>query len=1806
MISSIQHNMLMMNAGRHLNINTQKKAKTAEKLASGYRINRAADDAAGLSISEKMRHMIRGLRQGTENAMDGISWVQIGDGSLEEAHDMLHRMTELAIKASNETYTDTDRAMMQEEFAHLQKEIDRLTDNTTFNEQHIFQEHEWPYHQIEGATVWSPTQLHTVREGENDLVITYAINEDDPLETVSITVDAGVYTTKALVDEIDTALEEAGLLDKGFRFQYTKQETCNLNLEGGKIIDEVSGGLSYLLYDNFGGGDLGALIGTTVYLNDGSFIEVETGVNDELSFDVLDATGKLVKQIELTNKNGKALASGKYTKEMLMKILQTELDAQMATVPGIQADDAGDAGDAGDSGDADTAKKGVIVSEHGTGIKLSSPDYIITNFKGNMFEIDSDIRTGVFYDNVHHSKISVTPGVFTGGNVLPGSWPGCDQGDPERSVFHIKKGVNNLLVLNPNDQGEIVIDLTNIDGQGKNMDGSTIDEMAAALHNVLKDRGINVTAHKSWQDGEVRDETDPYGRKQYHLWYTGLVFTTQEDGPGTKVGINKAKSTAYDTLFTARTVVTGYEKAQFGGNDGTRDENAGMQGSALINSANSLLIEEGVNDTFSILISHNQKAADDTEDMWVTVKVAAGTYNDASTLATEIQNQLGAANYDSSVISVTGSGSKIAIDALQPDITRIRVKSADNQDDQGNVTGTNLGFRDIFQGKDYKEDYEAQYRNPKAEVTLDPTMADGTRHPHAAHMNADGTVTIDRGYSNLVVKIDGVERSVDLSDGGKTWTWASKEALAQYITEKLKPYETNIPCTTTKITPSGEDITNSVNKGTPTDGEWHSYPPDLTYKNVVGKTETTAGQGSSFAYKTNIGATVTFGLPINASAASPLKITDDNKKFSFTLNGSTTVNIDLKTELGKTSFTSASEFASALQTVINSKLGKQPDQYGGVKVSTDNNKLVLTAGLMNGNLQMSGQDDTKITMDTSKGTFVWDLHKYGTPASVTLSSSNTSKYVNTSFKTKGEPTITLTLTEPGKTAQTITVKLKKDYQYTGQTDLLNDLNSSSKLGKYGITASISGRSLTFSTDNGGDGYKLDVSLSDAAKEFLFGYPKDDNSGNYSMDGSTPYKMRTNQAVKTGFTLSSGDEQNFTIKVGSEVVTRKLAAKTYATEKDLEDEFNRVFGDKVKVSINSSHQLVFESVAKGSGHTLSLSYNADSAMKKIFGTTPIMGATASISDDGKLTLTRDGGTNDPNPQNGSIYVESHDDDERYRGGSFIFETSTTYSDPEYEDGYHSGQHSFMDGAALDLNAQGKIDITDGNNQMTFYFAEDYVATSYGRATIQTIDITLDAGSYTMDELRDALQAKIDEDTGGERKMNVTVDKSGVRIEAVKAGSKYRIFRDTDTRISPNGGYGYQDCRPSGTFFEKIMCTTHTGISQQTATNVDGKQNGSDVYAVGRQDVKNEEVRIQKDGNDQLSLEFNITQGQGSNETTVKSYKLEMVLDPGYYQGGALAAQIQKQLDKALKANGLPEGLIEAVVGIVDTKVEGANDANALAFRLSETVKLPDDLPNGADMKYGVEAIGGTAAFSVFYATDGDIARAYIKGGKDISKGVEIKEGQNVLSVDVDDEHYELELMPEVYSSKELIEHLNELMAEKNVPLTALEDDGNLKLMHTSYGKHKISHLSGAVKNQVFFADNGTWEKSEPMRLRVSSTSGDWIEVEKPWMDTSALGVNTLTVEKYKYAQKAIARLKEAVVKVSEVRTYFGTMQNRLEHAIHNNQNAEENTQAAESRIRDTDISKEVMENSIHNILEQAGVAMMAQIRQDSNLALQLLE
>jgi len=133
----VQHNLTAMNSNRMLGLTSSAQAKSTEKLSSGYKVNRAADDASGLAMSEKMRRQVRGLTQASANAQDGISMVQTAEGALNEVHDMLQRINELAVKGENGTLTSNDRSYINSEVRQLMSEIDRVASTTTFNEKQL-------------------------------------------------------------------------------------------------------------------------------------------------------------------------------------------------------------------------------------------------------------------------------------------------------------------------------------------------------------------------------------------------------------------------------------------------------------------------------------------------------------------------------------------------------------------------------------------------------------------------------------------------------------------------------------------------------------------------------------------------------------------------------------------------------------------------------------------------------------------------------------------------------------------------------------------------------------------------------------------------------------------------------------------------------------------------------------------------------------------------------------------------------------------------------------------------------------------------------------------------------------------------------------------------------------------------------------------------------------------------------------------------------------------------------------------------------------------------------------------------------------------------------------------------------------------------------------------------------------------------------------------------------------------------------------------------------------------------------------
>ena len=373
---------------------------------------------------------------------------------------------------------------------------------------------------------------------------------------------------------------------------------------------------------------------------------------------------------------------------------------------------------------------------------------------------------------------------------------------------------------------------------------------------------------------------------------------------------------------------------------------------------------------------------------------------------------------------------------------------------------------------------------------------------------------------------------------------------------------------------------------------------------------------------------------------------------------------------------------------------------------------------------------------------------------------------------------------------------------------------------------------------------------------------------------------------------------------------------------------------------------------------------------------------------------------------------------------------------------------------------------------------------------------------------------------------------------------------------------------------------------------GNQINDTVYAAGRNDIRNKKISIRKDINDTLSLDLVIN---GNRNT------FEMTLDPAKYSGETLVEEIQKKLDEQLVDNGFEAGYIKASVGGINSGVVGSNDANALVFSIAKTAKLY------TEGEYKIEGIKGSAALSVFYSTDGDLSVAYTTGMKELKDGIKITDDNNVLTFDYDKEKIELEIPSGEYTAKEMAVVINSLLEDTGKPLGAeLTNEGFLEIYATKLGKHRIDNVDGSAKSALFYDEEGQIGNNNDVRIQCSSDVDDYMNIIRKRVNTSALDINSICISKVKYATKALDKLGAALEKVSSVRSYLGAMQNRMEHTVANNNNKEENLSASESVIRDTDMAKEMVIFSKHNILEQVMQSMLSHANQSNQGVLALFQ
>ena len=222
-IMVVQHNLSAMNTNRQMGVVTSALQKSTEKLSSGYKINRAGDDAAGLSISEKMRSQIRGLNKASDNAQDGISLIQVAEGALNETHSILQRMNELATQAANDTNTSTDRTAIKAEIDQLTSEINRIQSTTQFNTQNL----------LDGKFTGKNLQVGSLK-GQT-IKISISNMNAKTLGVSGLTVDknstAGISMSKiqAAIDKVSTQRSNLGALQNRLEHTINNLDTTSEN-----------------------------------------------------------------------------------------------------------------------------------------------------------------------------------------------------------------------------------------------------------------------------------------------------------------------------------------------------------------------------------------------------------------------------------------------------------------------------------------------------------------------------------------------------------------------------------------------------------------------------------------------------------------------------------------------------------------------------------------------------------------------------------------------------------------------------------------------------------------------------------------------------------------------------------------------------------------------------------------------------------------------------------------------------------------------------------------------------------------------------------------------------------------------------------------------------------------------------------------------------------------------------------------------------------------------------------------------------------------------------------------------------------------------------------------------------------------------------------------------------------------------------------------------------------------------------------------------------------------------------------------
>ena len=477
-----------------------------------------------------------------------------------------------------------------------------------------------------------------------------------------------------------------------------------------------------------------------------------------------------------------------------------------------------------------------------------------------------------------------------------------------------------------------------------------------------------------------------------------------------------------------------------------------------------------------------------------------------------------------------------------------------------------------------------------------------------------------------------------------------------------------------------------------------------------------------------------------------------------------------------------------------------------------------------------------------------------------------------------------------------------------------------------------------------------------------------------------------------------------------------------------------------------------------------------------------------------------------------------------------------------------------------NTNESFVIDSSNNQLSFIYDED--------GSSQNIALTIEAGTYNFSELQEAVKTALKGKEIDPEKISVSGGSSFIRISTVGKGADYQLRSF------------------SGTFYDKVL---HDEARRSHSLGYKGSTYETEAYIVGRQDLI-DAIIIHPQVNDVLIFDFEHPNGK-------ETFTLQ--LDAAEYKPAALIGEIQSKLNEQLVAKGFDADFLTVQIGGVETGT-AESDKNKLVIKLD----LPEDGENH-NGNYIIDGVRGSAAYAVFYRSEGDPQPTHTVGVLDLSEGAEIISGVNdTLTMDINGEAQSITLAAGNYTAEELLDQINEQINTQPMGILASYFDNKLKLSFVEPGANTIDKIRGNAKGTLFF-EISERQAQDPEHFNVGANSGQAIIAEHSRLSTEIMRINTITIHKRASAEKALGRLDTAIQTISSERGRLGALQNRLDSVIRNNDNYAENLQAAESRIKDADVAQEMMEQVRYQIIMESSTAMLAQANMAPQSVLQLL-